>query len=180
MTEQVLQALRRRSNHHGLVIVREGVLLDELRLSPVDLRAALKELEERRLIEVLSPLPFLVLKWSGKRSSGRENDPKIGPAGESRYSSYSFNNKSIDKNIAIKAIGVPGKADADALLQEILVTLGKSDPTTFRGVLQHYSIKHIRTVLDRVRATPPEKFRKSKTALFRYLLARTKKSPVEP
>lgn len=178
MTDQVFEALRRRTNHRDLVIVREPALRDELGISPADLRAALKELQERRLVEVLSPLPFLVLKWSGKRPIDRENGRKSGPSDRSRYSSYSFNNKSIDKSIAIKAIAETG--EADALLQDILATLGETDPTTFRGVLQHYAIKHIRTVLDRIRATPPEKFRKSKTALFRYLLAKTKKSSVTP
>ena len=175
MTEQVLQALRPRSSHHGLVIVREAVLLDELRIGPDALRAAIKNLDEDRLIEILSPLPFLVLKWPGKRSRDRENGTGSEASEGPRYSSYSFNNESVDKSIAIKAIGDSGSADA-ALLQEILTTLGETDPTTFRGVLDHYSAKHIRAVLDRVRSTPPEKFRKSKTALFRYLLARTKKS----
>lgn len=56
------------------------------------------------------------------------------------------------------------RQDAD-LLQESLATLGETDPTTFLGVLDHYSVKHIRTVLDRVRATPPEKFRNVLIAL---------------
>lgn len=177
MTEQVFQALRRRTNHSDLVIAREAALLDELRISSITLHAALKELEERRLIEILSALPFLVLKWSGKQSGPSENASETGASGESRYS-YSFNKQSIDKSIAIKAIA--DDDDEDALLEEILSTLGEADPTTFRGVLRNYSSKHIRTVLDRVRATPPEKFRKSKTALFRYLLARTKKLPAHP
>src|SRR5260221_2706353 len=67
MTEQVVQALRRHTNHRDLMIVREAVLLDELGISSEALRAALKNLEEERLVEVLSPLPFLVLKRSGKQ-----------------------------------------------------------------------------------------------------------------
>lgn len=174
MTDQVLQALRRRTNHRNLVIVREDALLDELGISPDALRVAIKTLDEEHSFEILSPLPFLVLKWSGKRSLSSETPSKDGLPDEPRYSSYSFNNKALDKSIAIKAIDDPGSAESE-LLQDILATLGESDPTTFRGVLAHYPAGTIRAALERVRATPPEKLRKSKTALFRYLLARTKK-----
>jgi hypothetical protein len=66
-----------------------------------------------------------------------------------------------------------GPGEGDKLLQEILATLGELDPGPFRGVLQHFSPAKIRSTLVRVRATPPEKLRKSRTALFRYLLARS-------
>src|SRR5262249_13597864 len=95
MTEQVLQALRRHTNHRGLTIVHEASLLKELSVSAEDLRAALKQLEERRLVEILAPLPFLVLKWSGIQQIPAENGPKPGPSGASRYSFHSLINRLI-------------------------------------------------------------------------------------
>ena len=172
MTELVIQALRRRTNHHGLVIVREDTLLGELRVSSEVLRTAIQNLEESRALEILSPFPFLVLKWSGTQLNASEKGRNHGHSATPRYSSYSLNQESIDESIALKAIGQYG----DELLEEILTTLGESDPTTFRGVLKHYPAATIRAVLDRVRSTPPESFRKSKTALFRYLLAKRKHS----
>ena len=101
-----------------------------------------------------------------------ETGPDSGPALARGYS-YSFNKHSNNQSKAI-AIEDGGPGEGGALLQEILATLGESDPTTFRGVLANYPEGAIRAALSRVRATPPEKIRKSRTALFRHLLAKSK------
>jgi hypothetical protein len=117
---------------------------------------------------LLSPLPFLALKlpmWSG-------NGPKEANKRASAYS-YSFQ-QSRDERKAIAEEGDEPSGEGEVLLREVLATLGETDPTSFRGAIEHYSADTIRTVLDRVRATPPEKLRKSRTAMFRFLLAKTK------
>ena len=55
MTGSVLQALRGHTNHRGLVIVREATLLDGLGIDADILRAAIRKLEENRVLEILSP-----------------------------------------------------------------------------------------------------------------------------
>jgi hypothetical protein len=176
MTEALLPLLRRYTNHRDLAFVRECVLLEELQIGPGPLRTALRSLVADGTIEVLSPLPFLVVKWSGTRSRTSENGQKQRVV-EARHS-YSFHNNAIDKS---KAIAPPSAGRGGDLLRDILRTLGETDPTTFRGALEHYPEKHIRAVLERIRATPPERLRKSKTALFRFLLAKTKSnSPRTP
>jgi hypothetical protein len=161
MTEQIVQSLRRRTNHHGLVIVREDLLLDELQMSSEALRSTIKDLEENGLLEVLSPLPFLVLKWSGK---GSKSPNSTGNA-------YSYS-KQLLNNKAIKADSYrPAELKAnDGLLHEILETLGETDPQSFRMAIENYSPYVIRTALNRVRRA--KSIRKNRTALFRHLLPR--------
>ena len=60
--------------------------------------------------------------------------------------------------------------ERENLLKEILDTLGESDPSTFRHALTHFPPAVIRLALERVRAM--KSIRKSKTALFSYLLPR--------
>jgi hypothetical protein len=176
MIEQSLMAvLRERTSARGVVMVREDVLVDTLKTSPDVLAATLKKLERAGLIEVLTPGHFLVIKlkmWSGIAPDPAKNAPKTGTP-PTRGHSYSFQHEAMDKSKAI-AIQDGGPGEGAHLLQEILATLGESDPTSFRGVLDHYPVTSIRSVLQRVRATPREKLRKSRTALFRYLLAKTK------
>lgn len=159
MTEQICQALRRHTNHRDLVIVREPALLDDLRIGVDQLRAGLRELEERRLIEILSPLPFLVVKWSGKgtrtaRSSGN---------------AHSFKS-SLSQSKQLKESYGPTDVEDEALLREILDTLGETDPTTFRGAIRSYSPGVIRTALARIRRM--KNIQKNPTAVFRFLLPR--------
>lgn len=176
MTEALLQHLRSRSNHRGLVIVRAQVLEDALHASFEEVHHALVTLEREKHLRILSPLPFLTVAlprrmWPGTKAEPAENAPQTG-APDARGHSYSFHNQSIEsKAIAIEDGGV---GEGETLLQEILAGLGESDPSSFRGVLEHYSPAAIRAVLTRVGATPPERVRKSRTALFRYLLAKSK------
>lgn len=165
MIEQLFQVLEEQAKPDGLAMIREPELIERLRTTPGWIRKSLRDLEAAGRIRILSRLPFLTLKlvsWSGQCS--KSAIPKA--------SSYSFKHLT-DKSIAIEGED-RGTGEGEGLLQEILETLGESDPTTFRGALDHYPAATIRSVLERVRATPNEKLRKSRTALFRYLLAQTK------
>jgi len=164
MTEQVLQALRRRTNHRDLVIVQEAALLDELSATSAVLQAAIAKLEEDRVLEVLSPLPFLVAKWSGE---GRRSTV-------SAKNAYSFES-SLSQSKQMKESYRPSEAERKALLQEILDTLGETDPTTFRGAIRSYSPGVIRTALARIRKM--KNIQKNPTAVFRFLLPRIANEP---
>ena len=171
MTEQLLALLRRRRNHHGLSLAHQSVLLDELRSSTKDLNAALRELTERGEIEIISPLPFLAVRfplWPG--SSGplvletqqplhREPIPLRGPV--SSIAAAATNSSSGDR----------GAAEGEALLREVLAVLGpEADADEFRGILEGRSSEMIRRALRRVEATV--RIRVSRAALFRSLLNR--------
>jgi hypothetical protein len=176
-SDLLLEALRGRANRRGLVIVRGELLERSLPTSPADLHDCLAALERAQQLRILSPLPYLVVAlprrmWPSAKAMGAKSCPNPGPL-PSRGYSYSFHKHSIDQSKAI-AIEDGGAGEGDELLQEILATVGESDPTTFRGVLDHYSPASIHAALRRVKATSPKKIRKSRTALFRHLLAKSK------
>ncbi len=166
--------LRERANHRGLVLTRAPVLQEALRCSFEELYRALAQVSISEPIEILTPLPYLVLAFRPRMLPGMHRETAKTPANASRSLargySYSFHNQSIDQSKAI-AIEDGGAGEGGTLLQEILETLGERDPAPFRGVLDHHAPERIRTVLKRVRATPPERLKKSRTALFRFLLA---------
>jgi hypothetical protein len=164
MTDQLVQALGRRTNHQGLVIAREAVLLDELRIGADELRVALQSLADTGAIEVLSPQPYLAIKL--KKWLGHGSETSVSAPNAYSYSKQLFDNK------AFKADSYrPDELAADGgLLHEILETLGETDPQSFRKAIENYSPHVIRTALSRVRRA--KSIRKNRTALFRHLLPR--------
>lgn len=158
MTEQFLAVLQSHANARGIVLVAEEALTRDSSASRGEVESALAKLEDAGLVEVLAPLPFLVLRlrsWSG----ASQKPPESRAPGYS-YSKLSSNNVSESYR--------PTKDDA--LLREILDTLGETDPTTFEGAVRNFSPEVIRKALDRVRRT--RSLRKNRTALFRYLLTK--------
>ena len=84
---------------------------------------------------------------------------------ETRPAPYSYSKLSTNRlNSSYRLAG------DDALLREILETLGETDPTSFEGAIKNFSPTVIRKALDRVRKT--RSLRKNRTALFRYLLTK--------
>lgn len=69
----------------------------------------------------------------------------------------------------------PSDAEGETLLQEILDTLGETDPTTFRGAIRSYAPGVIRTALARIRKM--KNIQKNPTAVFRFLLPRIANEP---
>ena len=161
------------SNIHGTVFRHIDRLATDLSVTTERIERWLKLLADSELIEIQSQAPFLVIKlgrWS-------ENTPAITSAApenrsESKTSADSYSYSSLENNKAIAAEDGGAGEGAGSLLQEILVTLGETDPASFRKVLQHYDPSTIRQALERVRSTPPDRVRKNKTALFRYLLGK--------
>lgn len=156
--QQLLTRLRERANSRGIVPVRGDVLAEEVGAPPEEVGATLDRLERAGLLRILAPFPFLVLKlssWSGMRAK-----PSI-----SRPAAYSYSKLSSNQsNESYRA------TKDDALMREILDTLGETDPTTFEGAITNFAPDVIRKALDRVRRT--RSLRKSRTALFRYLLTK--------
>ena len=161
MRGQLLAALQARANVRGLALAEDKALLQELQTSREELDRMLDQLEREQAVEVLAPLPFLVLrlrKWSGRR----ENAANSAPFAYS-YSKLS-NNRLKDSYRA---------ASHNELMREILDTLGETDPTTFEGAIANFPVDVIRKALDRVRRA--RSVRKNRTALFRYLLTKLSK-----
>lgn len=156
--QQLLARLRERANSRGIVPVRGEILAKEVGASTEEVGTTLDRLERAGLLRILAPFPFLVLRlgsWPG-------SSPKQ-PV--SRPASYSYSKLSSNR---LNESYSPAKDDA--LLREILDTLGETDPTTFEGAIKNFSPEVIRKALDRVRRT--RSLRKNRTALFRYLLTK--------
>jgi len=177
MSEQLLQLLRSRANARGLILARAAALQEQLRFTYEALQLAIERLAERGVIDILTPGRYLVLairrsSWSGEEPKPQEVGPETGPLEDPVYSYSSLSQSKLSKHV--KESYRQGPAD-EALLQEILATLGESDPTTFRGALRSYSPEVIRTALRRVRSM--KQIKKSPTALFRFLLPRIAQEP---
>ena len=165
MNERFLACLESHANTHGLVIARQDEILREVGGSQATAASILDVLEHDGVVEILSPLPFLVLKlkkWSGVAAN-------TGGPGPSAYS----HSKQLLETQQLKDSYRPGAESATAaagLLREILKTLGETDAASFVKAVELYSPHVIRTALNRVRRA--REIRKSRTALFRHLLPR--------
>ena len=156
--QQLLTRLRERANSRGIVPVRGEVLAEEVGATTEEVGATLDRLERAGLLRILAPFPFLVLKlgsWPGSSAKPPVSRP-------SPYSYSKLSNNRLNESYS--------PAKDDALLHEILDTLGETNPTTFEGAVKNFSPEVIRKALDRVRRT--RSLRKNRTALFRYLLTK--------
>ena len=156
--QQLLARLRERANARGIVPVRGEVLAEEVGAPTEEVGATLDRLERAGLLRILAPFPFLVLRlgsWPG--SAVKRPVPPPAP-----NSYIKLSNNRLNESYR--------PAKDDALLREILETLGESDPTTFEGAIKNFAPDVIRKALDRVRRT--RSLRKNRTALFRYLLTK--------
>jgi hypothetical protein len=177
MTEsQLLSALAARANSRGVVLASEQILLRDLGIGSTALRQLLDKADASGAIEVVSPLPFLVAKLRGSWSGRKRETPRMaGKTAAPEDRTYSFQS-SLSRSKQLMKESYRQPANEEALLREILETLGETDPATFRGALRSYAPDAIRLALERVRRSPA--IRKNRTALFRYLLPRiAKESP---
>jgi len=148
-----------------MVVIAEEALLREVGADHETTSAGLTKLERAGLVEILTPLPFLVVKLSRKWPGRGVN------TGISSHSAYSYSKLLQPKQLKNSyRQGGPVEEPPSNLLREILETLGESDPSSFEKAVELYSPQVIRTALDRVRRA--RGIRKSRTALFRHLLPR--------
>jgi len=154
--QRLLARLREHANTRGIVSARGDLLAEEVGVPQEEVAAALDKLERAGLLRILAPFPFLVLKlhsWSGMTQNPSTSRPVA----------YCYSKLSSNRlNESYRPSG------DEALLREILETLGESDPTSFEGAIKNFPPDVIRKALDRVRRT--RSLRKNRTALFRYLL----------
>lgn len=172
MTEQLLACLQSHASKRGMVVITEEALLREVGVDRETASSELAKLERAGLVEILTPLPFLVLKLRKWAAMGEK-------AGMSSHSAYSYS-----KLLQPKQLNDSYRQDGEAttagtgLLQEILETLGETDGAPFEMAVELYSPLVIRTALDRVRRA--RGIRKSRTALFRHLLPRLARENQQP
>lgn len=151
------------ANHRGLVSRQSDRLAQDLELEEEKLAEWLDRLRNAGLIEVYSPKPYLVIKLL-KWSDGDGEEPRNAP--------YAIRSSSDAAAAAFSGQEDGGRGEGEALLQEVLAILEETDVDEFRRLIQGRSPELVRRALDRVRTTPSQQIRKSKAALFRYLLTK--------
>lgn len=162
------------ANHRGLVSRNADRVRRALAIADSDFDRWLDRLSRDRLIELKSRPPFLVARLTAWPAVGLSEAEDVSfPSAKPRPIEEQGYSHGLSNNAEAIAMEDGGAGEGgEALLAEILDTLGESDPADFRRVLEVYSAETIRDALERVRRVPAERVRKSKTALFRYLLAK--------
>jgi hypothetical protein len=167
MTERLLAHLQSKANSRGLVLANEDALLEKLATTHDALTRALNNLETQGMIEISSPLPFVVIKvpkWSGS------NHPRVRKEQQISNSKRSLHIEvPVSSAAAAATQEVGGLGEGEALLGEVLALLGpEADRTEFRRILAGQDGALIHRCLRRVQAT--KAIRVSRAALFRSLL----------
>lgn len=136
----------------------------------------LDRLQESQLVEVESPAPYLVIRlrfWSGMEDRHGESGPAVSdqrhavhevvPVGSSKQQPAASASSKLEDG---------GAGEGGSLLAEVLRVLGESDADEFQALLSEFPTTVILKALVRVKTTPESQIRKSKAALFRFLLAK--------
>jgi hypothetical protein len=170
------QALVLRASDGGTVLRSRQHLAEDLEITAVDIDRWLERLVTAKLIELQSPptSPFLVISlrlWprSGGGASDLKNAAPAGSSAEVPASAYA-EKENIKSYVRSRDGGVGEGTPVLAALQAVL---GEGDAAEVEPLLAEYPEATVRRVLDRVRATPSRQIKKSRTALFRYLLKNT-------
>jgi hypothetical protein len=165
------------SGSNGTVVRTRKRFAEDLGVPEEDVDAWLPRLVDSGLVRVFSPAPYLVVKlesWSGASDANvRSSREKQGNAAAAREV-FEDSNSFLGNTSNAIAIGDGGAGEGASLLKTARRVLGDLDDDELRVILEKHPPKRVARALDRVEKTPPERIRKSKLALFRYLLVRIK------
>lgn len=158
---------------HGTVIRTRTRLSEDLSVPEHRVDAWLERLVEAGLVKVVSPAPYLVVRVDSWSSQSRRGSPSGHTGAPSRInrSKAALENGNSNSRTIQQAIGDGGPGEGD-LLKRARSILGDLEESELRLILETHSPSRVARVLDRVEKTPPERIRKSRLALFRYLLVR--------
>ena len=156
------------SNPRGLVVRRADLLADSLSINEQLLNEWLVKLADTRLIEIQSPSPYLVIRlrfWPGASANRPEDgDPhREVPVGSAAAAAAEAATSKREDG---------GAGEGGALLRDAIAVIGAADPDEVARLVSAHPESVVLQALSRVEATPGTQIRKSKLALFRYLLGK--------
>jgi hypothetical protein len=161
------------ANHEGLVIRPTARIAHDLSVPETDIETWLERLVQARLVHVLSRSPYLTLRlrfWLARNSPIVER--MAASAIDSVHSHREVPVSSSGKQAAaFQANRDGGQGEGMPSEIEIRETLG-DEILDVQELLRDVRPAVVQKALDRVRLTPSSRIRTSKTALFRYLLAK--------
>jgi len=172
-------ALLRAANHRGVVCKRSDQIAGALGLEEAGLLGDLEKLSELGLVRSLSPAPYLVIQlvlWPGKRDM---SDVQVADsAAQQPAVQEEARASSSDAAASATQPEDGGQGEGGALLDRVLAVLGpEPDANEMRDLVSAHPPDVVERALRRVEATPDQQIRRSKTALFRYLLAKLNTHP---
>lgn len=163
------------ANHRGLVVRTRTRLAESLMITEDLVDIYLMRLMQRRLIDIQSPSPYLVISLSGWSSSKTPHTTNT-PDSLQESSQIALNVPvSSSKLLAAadkKKNGVGVSGEGVTLLAELEREFPETEHNELSRDIAAHSEATIRKALARVRSTPSDQIRKSKVALFRYLLGK--------
>lgn len=161
------------ANSQGHVCRTLDRLAVDLKVSASEIQAWLDRLADARLVRVTTPPPYLVVKlnfWSGSDAPMSVETPAAASESASSHREVPVSSSSSKQAASILEDG--GLGEGDPLVQETLRVLGEGDAREIADLESRFPRLVILKALLRVKTTPPQTIRKSKLALFRYLLTK--------
>jgi len=155
------------ANDQGLVICTVERFSRDLGVPESAIEAWVKRLADAKLVVILSSAPYLTVRlpfWSARSFPVAETAMLSAEKTDSSYSKQSSGAISFPGNSGDRG---PGEGDLRAGLRSVLPD---ADAAEIDRILTRYPHGILRKTLDRVGKAG--RIRKSKTALFRFLLAR--------
>lgn len=157
------------ANASGHICRTLDSLANDLGVQPGQAEVWLARLVHVGLVSVLTPPPYLVTKlrfWSASddetsRSSGQNGDSHREVPVSSKQAAAAALKKTED--------GGAGEGGGE-FVAEVLQVLGETDAGEFRELIEQLPRPVVLKALLRVKSTPSDQIRKSRAALFRYLL----------
>ncbi len=171
--------LLRLANPRGIALRTSDRLVEDLAIPKAMLEEWLGRLAGARLAEIQSPAPYLVIKlpfWSGTTDTQREDSDLASASNGSGALEVPVSSKQ-QQAAAFNQAGEGGLGEGEALVAEVVRVLGGADANEVRGLIAEFPKPVVLKALIRVKTTPSSQIRKSKLALFRYLLAKFAANP---
>ena len=167
-------ALLKTANFNGVVSKRSDQLAELLKTDEPTLHADLARLTDLGLIRSLNPAPYLVIQlalWPGKTDPPHPSLPAA-----SSETPVTHEEARVSSGAAAASTSQPevrGQGEGGDLLNRVLAALGpEADIEEMGDLIEMHPAETVRRALQRVEATPTRQIRRSRTALFRYLLTK--------
>lgn len=168
------------ANTAGHICRTQSTLAADLNVTESVVEQWIANLAATHLIEIHTPSPYLVLKlrfWRGSGASSTLADAENGlqtglqkpvqnnvPVSSSLLLPDSITSKPIDRGVD------RGLGEGEGLVAEAQAVLGLAEVAPLRDLIAQHPPPVVRQALVRVASTPAAQIRKSRFALFRYLL----------
>jgi len=173
--------LLKAANHRGVVCKRADLIAGTLGLEEAGLLGDLEKLSEIGLVRSLSPAPYLVIQLALWPGNGGSPDVQVAASAAQRPAVQEEARVSSSDAAAAASATQPedgGQGEGGALLARVLAVLGpEADANEMRDLVGAHPPDVVERALRRVEATPARQIRRSKTALFRYLLTKLNMHP---